>query len=164
MITENVSTLKINRMTQAQYERELAAGNIKDDEIYLTPIVEVGIEDISDSFIGVFETYEGHAEINSINVHKSGNVIEGSIVVDLYDVDNTDFDIRINPIYSPYGDSSADHPCNIILCKGGSNVNEEATRRSFAYIRGDTIIYNRLGTFEVGDYDTMRFSFTYICQ
>lgn len=37
MITENVSTLKINKLTQTQYERELAAGNIKSNEIYLTP-------------------------------------------------------------------------------------------------------------------------------
>lgn len=40
MITENVSTLKINKLTQEQYDRELAAGNIKDNEIYLTPVEE----------------------------------------------------------------------------------------------------------------------------
>lgn len=37
MITENLSTLKINRLTQEQYDRELLAGNIKDNELYLTP-------------------------------------------------------------------------------------------------------------------------------
>lgn len=37
MITENVSTLKINKLTQAQYERELAAGNIDENALYLTP-------------------------------------------------------------------------------------------------------------------------------
>ena len=36
MTTENLSTLKINKLTQAQYERELEAGNIKDNELYLT--------------------------------------------------------------------------------------------------------------------------------
>lgn len=37
MITKNLSTLKINKLTQAQYERELAAGNIDEDALYLTP-------------------------------------------------------------------------------------------------------------------------------
>ena len=37
MITENVSTLKINRLTQAQYDRELALGNIDENALYITP-------------------------------------------------------------------------------------------------------------------------------
>ena len=37
MITNNISTLKIHKMTQAQYERELAAGNIDENALYLTP-------------------------------------------------------------------------------------------------------------------------------
>lgn len=37
MITENLSTLKINKLTQAQYDRELAAGNIDENALYLTP-------------------------------------------------------------------------------------------------------------------------------
>lgn len=41
MITENLSTLKINKLSQAQYERELAAGNIDPNALYLTPDEEV---------------------------------------------------------------------------------------------------------------------------
>ena len=37
MITENLSTLKIHKLTQAQYDRELAAGNIDVNALYLTP-------------------------------------------------------------------------------------------------------------------------------
>lgn len=37
MITENISTLKINKLTQAQYDRELAAGRIDENALYLTP-------------------------------------------------------------------------------------------------------------------------------
>lgn len=37
MITRNISTLKINKLTQAQYDRELAAGNIDENALYLTP-------------------------------------------------------------------------------------------------------------------------------
>ena len=33
----DLSTLKIHKLSQEQYERELAAGNINENEIYLTP-------------------------------------------------------------------------------------------------------------------------------
>ena len=36
MITENLSTLKINKLTKAQYERELEAGRIDPNALYLT--------------------------------------------------------------------------------------------------------------------------------
>lgn len=37
MITENLSTLKIHKLTKEQYERELAAGRIDENALYLTP-------------------------------------------------------------------------------------------------------------------------------
>ena len=37
MITESLSTLKIHKLSQAQYDRELAAGRIDKNAIYLTP-------------------------------------------------------------------------------------------------------------------------------
>lgn len=37
MITENLSTLKIHKLTQAQYNRELSAGRIDENALYLTP-------------------------------------------------------------------------------------------------------------------------------
>ena len=37
MITENLSTLKIHKLTQAQYDRELDAGNLDENALYLTP-------------------------------------------------------------------------------------------------------------------------------
>ena len=37
MITENLSTLKIHKLTKAQYEREFQAGNIDPNALYLTP-------------------------------------------------------------------------------------------------------------------------------
>jgi hypothetical protein len=41
--TENLSTLKIHKLTQAQYERELAAGNIDENALYLTPDEEIDL-------------------------------------------------------------------------------------------------------------------------
>lgn len=36
MITQTLSTLKINKLTPAQYKTQKSAGNIKENEIYLT--------------------------------------------------------------------------------------------------------------------------------
>ncbi len=43
MITENLSTLKIHKLTQAQYDRELAAGSIDENALYLTPDEEIDL-------------------------------------------------------------------------------------------------------------------------
>ena len=45
MITENLSTLKIHKLTKAQYERELAAGRIDPNALYLTPDEATTAED-----------------------------------------------------------------------------------------------------------------------
>ena len=37
MIIENLTTLKINQLTQAQYEAAIAAGTINENELYATP-------------------------------------------------------------------------------------------------------------------------------
>lgn len=37
MLTTNLETLKIHKLTQEQYDRELAAGNIDENALYLTP-------------------------------------------------------------------------------------------------------------------------------
>jgi hypothetical protein len=37
MITENLPTLQIHKLSKAQYERELASGRIDENALYLTP-------------------------------------------------------------------------------------------------------------------------------
>lgn len=37
MNTQNLSTLKIHKLSQEQYDRELAAGRLEENAIYLTP-------------------------------------------------------------------------------------------------------------------------------
>lgn len=44
MQTENVSVLKIHKLSQEQYDRELAAGRIDESALYLTPDEETPIE------------------------------------------------------------------------------------------------------------------------
>ena len=48
MQTTNVSTLKINKLSKEQYERELAAGNIDENALYLTPY-DAAEDDLSDT-------------------------------------------------------------------------------------------------------------------
>lgn len=44
MITENLSTLKIHKLTKGQYEREVESGNVDETALYLTPDEEVPME------------------------------------------------------------------------------------------------------------------------
>ena len=45
MITENLSTLKIHKLTQEQYDREKNAGNLDRTAIYLTPDENTDLSD-----------------------------------------------------------------------------------------------------------------------
>lgn len=45
MITENVSTLKIHKLTQEQYEQAIADGTIDEFALYLTPDEELNLSD-----------------------------------------------------------------------------------------------------------------------
>ena len=53
MITENLSTLKIHKLTQEQYDRELEAGRIDPSALYLTPDSNIYIQ--NEEPIGVEE-------------------------------------------------------------------------------------------------------------
>lgn len=70
MSTENLSTLKIYKLTQEQYERKIEAGDIEENAIYLTPD-----EDIN---LGLYATVE---ELNKKADKKHNHVI--SDVADL---------------------------------------------------------------------------------
>lgn len=63
MITKNLSTLKINKLTQEQYDREHAAGNLDENAIYLTP-------DDESSNVGK-KTLEGGEVFNDIDYNKA---------------------------------------------------------------------------------------------
>ena len=43
MKTENLSTLKIHKLSQEQYDRELEAGRIDEGALYLTPEEEIDL-------------------------------------------------------------------------------------------------------------------------
>ena len=74
MITENLSTLKIHKLTQKQYERELENGNIDENALYLTPDEEIDLS--------------GYATID----HTHTNVIFADITTDWEeDADNAGY-------------------------------------------------------------------------
>ena len=47
MIIENLTTLKINRLTKAQYEAALAAGTVNENELYMTEETNVDLTDFA---------------------------------------------------------------------------------------------------------------------
>lgn len=64
MDTKNLSTLKIHKLTQAQYDRELAAGNIDENALYLTPEEEIDLTPYATKE-QVSDTYETKTDANA---------------------------------------------------------------------------------------------------
>lgn len=70
MVTENLATLKIHKLTQDQYDRELAAGRIEENEIYLTPVDPDGnfppaSPDDNGKFLGVVDGSAAWVEMDT---------------------------------------------------------------------------------------------------
>lgn len=83
MITENVSTLKIHKLTQAQYDRALEAGNIDENALYLTPD---DITPISDGGTGADNaaTARANLEITPENIGaipNTGGTLTGGLTI-----------------------------------------------------------------------------------
>lgn len=77
MIVENVSTLKIQKMSKEQYDREDAAGNLDGHSIYLTPDEQLTLEDIG-AMSAVNPTGSGYLSIG----RKSGTTVgENSVAI-----------------------------------------------------------------------------------
>lgn len=75
MITENLSTLKIHKLTQAQYDRELAAGRIDENALYLTPDdTEINQNAFSRVVVGS-TTIEADSRMDSLTIDGSNVTI-----------------------------------------------------------------------------------------
>lgn len=148
MIIENIPTLKMHKLTQEQYNRERYAGNIKDDEIYLTPIEELGVRDISDDFI--VASSEHFSAIN-IMVKQYGNVITGYITAQInYEFsDDEELYCLINDKYT----ASHQVYCPIFWEDG-------QTSNYYFTINNNDIKLNPINTVS----GVAQFSFCYICK
>ena len=83
MNTENLSTLKIHKLTQAQYEREKEAGRIDENALYLTP------DDSSEMFEGVVYAAEESVDASAETIN--ADTLGGHPVSDFamaHDVEN----------------------------------------------------------------------------
>lgn len=79
MITENLSTLKIHKLTQAQYNRELVAGRIDETALYLTPEEAINLSE----YITINEannTYETKSDA-SLKLDKSKTYTDEQIAL-----------------------------------------------------------------------------------
>jgi len=94
LIIENLSTLKINKLTQEQYNREFLAGNIDENALYLTP-------DDGDSNIKYVTQAEYDALGDKVNTDGILYVITDS-VIDSNDIfyDNSTSGLNSNNIQS----------------------------------------------------------------
>lgn len=92
MITENLSTLKIHKLTQAQYDRELAAGNIDENALYLTPdeLVDLNADEILAQVANAYEPKtDALAKLNeskaytdeqvAIAIEHADNILNGQV-------------------------------------------------------------------------------------
>lgn len=73
MRTETLSTLKINKLSQEQYDRELANGNIDENAIYLTPDTDLDLAEVEQTLKEQGDEIE---LINSKKVDKESIVTE----------------------------------------------------------------------------------------
>ena len=81
MNTENLTTLKIHKLTQAQYDRELANGSIDENALYLTP-QEIPVP-ISEGGTGASTATSALDSLGAVGRNVSGRnfTIDGSTVV-----------------------------------------------------------------------------------
>lgn len=68
MITETLSTLKIHKLSQEQYDRELAAGTLDDNALYLTDDEDGNLDIDLEGYVQYEEINEYTEETNLINV------------------------------------------------------------------------------------------------
>lgn len=83
MITENLSTLKIHKLTQTQYDTALATGNIDETALYLTPDEVIYNKVLCDSGnVGVSVFTDGTVEIPEINDYSIFSVYLHTTIAD----------------------------------------------------------------------------------
>lgn len=117
MITENLPTLKIHKLTQEQYERELANGNIDETALYLTPEEEVDF-----SAYATVEQLDGKADSDHTHSYlplSGGEISNGTIVMNEASINFSNSSLGgiwrdTNSLYSGFGWNDEQMP--VILC------------------------------------------------
>ena len=93
MIKTDLSTLKINKLSKAQYDRELAAGRIDENALYLTPDEGITLDDVAEtstkSYFHIIRgtSTDGRAYYGSID--ESVEIQNGTIVIFIPEMTST---------------------------------------------------------------------------
>ena len=140
MRTENLSTLKIHKLSQAQYERELAAGNIDENALYLTP--DVG---------GSGGSGGGHKELTQAEYNELSDEEKNSEIVylisDAYDIgeaeqisyDNSTSGLSATNVQGAVDELNTTINTRLITDDNWNNVNEFITlmrKGGIMFVRG----------------------------
>lgn len=80
MITENLSTLKIYKLTQEQYDKRLEEGTIDENALYLTPYEAIDSSDIDLSRYATIELLDEKANIS--HIHSIADINELQSILD----------------------------------------------------------------------------------
>lgn len=83
MKTENISTLKIHKLTQEQYDRELANGNIDENAIYLTPDENVDL-----SIYATIDQLDSHNHDSAYDKKGASDAVQANLDAHIDDVEN----------------------------------------------------------------------------
>lgn len=92
MQTQNVSTLKIHKLTQAQYDREAAAGNIDETALYLTPDEDTKVSDLASTIDDLQAELDSHAtDLDALEtaVNNKANASHTHAIADVTDLQSS---------------------------------------------------------------------------
>ena len=157
MITENLSTLKIHKLTQEQYDRALEAGNIDASALYLTPEEEIDLS-----------PYATKAEVEQLKTSVSeGKALIASAVTDMgvQTADDATFAIISSNIKSISSDATAvasDIASGKTAYVNGSKVTGNVYTVSTSSSQdADSVLFHDSSTYDDGSYDiTFKKTFT----
>lgn len=164
MQTQNVSTLKIHKLTQAQYDREAAAGNIDENALYLTPDEEIdtsafmsstnpvgagafSMNRLVDSMVGEYSFTEGENTVASgVCSHAAGYYTTADnyqYVVGKYNA------ARTTPTLDGQDESNED---GIFIVGNGIDSDDESRSNAFRVSSGGRCFCDRFLTTSAADF------------
>jgi hypothetical protein len=123
MITENLSTLKINKLTKAQYIREKKANNLNENEFYLTP-------DEPSEVIYYESLYQAIVDINN-DIRNNATEDSGLAKVKVFTADNGVLTVMLLDDVSENTQIDINKDINLVLNGKTLNLTDDAVYLNF---------------------------------
>lgn len=124
MITENVSTLEIHKLTQKQYDRLVAAGTVNENAIYLTPEQETSyavIEEYDDAIC----TIEGMTLGTRMTPSEAVDAVKRGLILKVLS-SNATGEFMIFHLVTMYDYTDLDGGVNLVFQRKASGLDGEA--------------------------------------